>query len=201
MFSKIGENVENQTGVSYREQKSSDRDFSDTVSDRVTHSSMELLSASDTSDLPDRRQHDILSGDGKGDNEVYNRLATPESDLSAASSSVSEGARKRRKDKSSLRKSKLNESSDDSVTRRRDDTSRMNKIGVRRVSSSRLARESRDDKYKEEADRRAQESEKLTTKHESSLNWRNGNVNQSNSLSSAQDKSLNNLDQIGRAHV
>ena len=112
MFSKIGENVENQTGVSYREQKSSDRDFSDTVSDRVTHSSMELLSASDTSDLPDRRQHDILSGDGKGDNEVYNRLATPESDLSAASSSVSEGARKRRKDKSSLRKSKLNESSD-----------------------------------------------------------------------------------------
>ena len=107
VFGKIGENVENQTGFRDRVE-SSGMDFSDTVSDRVTHSSMDLLSASDTSDFPDRR----LQGDRKEGSEAYKRLATPESDLSAASSSISDGARKRRKDKSSLRKSKLNESSD-----------------------------------------------------------------------------------------
>ena len=40
------------------------------------------------------------------------------------------------------------------------------------------------------------EASKLITKHETSLNSRNGNVNQSNNLSSARNKSLNNLDQL-----
>ena len=40
------------------------------------------------------------------------------------------------------------------------------------------------------------EASKLTTKHETSQNSRNGNVNQSNNLSSARNKSLNNLDQL-----
>ena len=116
------ENVENQTvvpeirkspsadGVLYRKQDSSEKEFSDTVSDLAAHSSMELLS--DTSDFSDRRRYEILSSDAKGDYEEAKRMATPESDQSVASSTLSEGSRKKRKDKSSLRKSKLNESSD-----------------------------------------------------------------------------------------
>ena len=109
VFGKVGENVENQTGFRDRIE-SSDKDLWDTVSDIVTQtqSSMDLLSASDTSDFLDRQ----LQDDAKEGSEATKRLATPESELSAASSSISDGARRRRKDKSSLRKSKLNESSD-----------------------------------------------------------------------------------------
>ena len=112
VFIEKSETVENQTAVRkfplsangdlYREQDSTDKEFSDTVSDRVDRSSMEFLSASDTSDMPER---------SKGDDELR-RMATPDSEQSVASSGVSDGTRKRRKDKSSLRKSKLNESSD-----------------------------------------------------------------------------------------
>ena len=110
VFGKVGENVENQTGFRDRIE-SSDKDLWDTVSDIVTQtrSSMDLLSASDTSDFLDRKQQ---GDDEKEGGEATKRLATPESELSAASSSISDGARRRRKDKSSLRKSKLNESSD-----------------------------------------------------------------------------------------
>ncbi|XP_053386334.1 uncharacterized protein LOC123538762 isoform X4 [Mercenaria mercenaria] len=101
--------------------------------------------ASDMSDLMERRRFVTREAD-------THRMGT-DSDQSASSSAMSEGSRKRRKDKSSMRKSKLNESSEDASSsgRRRDssdDSSKASRVGVRRVSSSRLSRESREDKYK-----------------------------------------------------
>ena len=114
------ENVDNQSvppsypatdGMLYREHDSMEKDVSDSLSDLLAgNSSMELLS--DTSDFSDHKRFEIISLDKTGDYETLKRMATPESESSVASSNLSEGSRKRRKDKSSLRKSKLNESTD-----------------------------------------------------------------------------------------
>ncbi|XP_060597231.1 caldesmon-like [Ruditapes philippinarum] len=120
------------------------------VSDNAANiSQTELTSGmtSDASDFSERRRFVTRETDA-------HRLGT-DSDQSASSSAMSEGSRKRRKDKSSMRKSKLNESSEDAASSGRrfdssDDSSKASRVGVRRVSSSRLSRESREDKYKGE---------------------------------------------------
>lgn len=80
----------------------------DEVQDTVTELSQgEVASsgmASDTSDFSEHRR--FISREGE-----WQRMGT-DSDQSASSSLLSEGSRKRRKDKSSMRKSKLNEASE-----------------------------------------------------------------------------------------
>ncbi|KAL4217138.1 hypothetical protein ACF0H5_023592 [Mactra antiquata] len=125
-------NSENTTSISY---------------DRTSHKPESVSGmTSDASDISDRKRFITREGEAT-------RLVS-DSDQSI-SSAMSEGSRKRRKDKSSMRKSKLNESAEDSssssVVRRRDssdDNTQISKVGIRRVSSSRLSRESREDKYK-----------------------------------------------------
>ncbi|XP_052813191.1 uncharacterized protein LOC128240559 isoform X3 [Mya arenaria] len=161
----------------------------DSVSE-LSHSEIASGVTSDTSEMSDRRRFISRGEEGP---------RVSDSDQSVTSSSVaSDGGRKRRKDKSSMRKSKLNESADDaSLSSRRadsasDDSLHTARVGVRRVSSSRLARENRTDS------RSSQDKEvnAVLQRHDLAHSLRLNHLNQSardNNNQSA-DKPLDNSD-------
>ncbi|KAH3747623.1 hypothetical protein DPMN_182051 [Dreissena polymorpha] len=119
------------------------REAMDSVSE-MSQSEVASGVGSDTSEMSDRKRFVT-----RGSKDEILRIS--DSDQSASSSVLSDSSRKKRKDKSSMRKSKLNESAEDAALSgpRRDsnsdDSSLAPRGGIRRVSSSRLARENHKD--------------------------------------------------------